>query len=660
MAAVSASKPSRPFILDRVAPAVVLILGALFRFVGLGSVRHGYDNSYQIYDAVRLLDGGRWPLLGQPSSVFLDNPPLMPYLQSVPLLLWRSPWAPYIFITALNTVAIWFVYALATELKGRKVGLIAAFLFAVNPWVVHFSRQTWTQGLLPFFLALAAWGLWPALVDRASNPRRLFIGLLAMAAMMLTYILAFAILVPLILLLLLFWRRLPQRPAVAGLLLLALALVLYGAGLTTRLAPNVQKLSNFTTGIGEGRAAAFTDEAAEHALRLVTGYEYLAPDRDTTPSLIATELAALVHWLITVALLAGGIRALFALRRPSADRRLAIVLGLWFLLPVLGFSLLPSAVHPHYLLLTLPAGQMVAAWGLSDLAERDRLQPFLALLLLAIGIVFGLALQQTAAAAAATPVPGNELEGWTLRSVARTGNKIRRATADVTDYPRRIYATGNSVLLSGASATYLEVVSGLSYPDFLLRSAQEPLLYVLINQQPQPTALAPATGTSAEPVLQLAGQKRVFLERALPADRAHMLAIPQTVVDWHSEAGLSLLGYDLAPSNPAPGEDLSVTTYWSVDSFPPGYLEWFVGAYYQVLNEDWQLLANVSGHGQWARRWQIGDIYIEHVTVPMPQEEGDYRLLLGLHDTIHGRQFSLASPDGPVMFITQPLPVEAE
>src|SRR5690606_26661291 len=167
------------------------------RFAWLGAVRHGYDNAYQIYDAVRLLDGGEWLLIGQPSSVFLDNPPLMAYLQSVALLVWRSPWSAYLLVTALNTAAIWFVYALGRDLKGKAYGLLAALLFAINPWVVHFSRFTWTQGLLPFFLTVAAWGLWPALAtERRGEPRRVLLGLLAVAAMIQTYVLALAVLAP--------------------------------------------------------------------------------------------------------------------------------------------------------------------------------------------------------------------------------------------------------------------------------------------------------------------------------------------------------------------------------------------------------------------------------------------------------------------------------
>ena len=63
-------------------PAAVVLLGAALRFMQMGLIRYGYDQSYPAFQAVALLDGGVWPLIGQPSSVFLDNPALMAHLQA--------------------------------------------------------------------------------------------------------------------------------------------------------------------------------------------------------------------------------------------------------------------------------------------------------------------------------------------------------------------------------------------------------------------------------------------------------------------------------------------------------------------------------------------------------------------------------------------------
>ena len=161
---------------------LVLAIGAGLRFANLGLIRHGYDASHPIYDALRILVGHEFPLLGQPSSVFLDNPPLMGYLQALPLLLWRSPWAVYLFVIALNTLAIAFVYRVAQALLGNAVAFFAALLFAINPWLIVYSRWSWVQGLLPFFMALIAWSLWPALVDRSRSPWRLIVAAVGLGA----------------------------------------------------------------------------------------------------------------------------------------------------------------------------------------------------------------------------------------------------------------------------------------------------------------------------------------------------------------------------------------------------------------------------------------------------------------------------------------------
>lgn len=632
---------------------LILVVGAFLRFAWLGTVRHGYDNAYQIYDAVRLLDGGEWLLIGQPSSVFLDNPPLMAYLQSIALLVWRSPWSAYLLVTTLNTAAIWFVYTLGSDLKGRPFGLLAALLFAVNPWLVHYSRFTWTQGLLPFFLAAAAWGLWPALATGRREPRRLLLGLLALAAMIQTYVLALVVLAPVVLLLIVFRQHLPRRSALAGLLAILLGLVAYALGLSTRLEANLAKLALFASG-GDGAGLGFNLEAIEHTVRLVTGNEYGA---DLTAPLWLDMLVRLVHLLLLAALLAGAVRALRALRRDTPDRRLAFVLFAWLLLPALGFALLPFPVHPHYLLVTLPAGQFLAAWGLHPLVERPALRPVLAVLLVVAGLSSGLALRQTALASAAAPVGGGDFDGWALSAAAAAGAEIREATAGVPGYPRRVAAGGNSVLLSGASATYLEVVGDLSYPDYVLLPEAAPLLYVLVRQPPQAGALGPREERLPGSTMAFADGSSVFFARVQPTSRTDALALPTIVVDWGSEAGLSLLGYELEAGPAQAGETLPLTTVWRVEELPPARGGWYAGAYYQILDEAWQLRTNVSGRGQWGWRWAMGDTYVERVVVPLPEEPGEYRLLIGLHDPIHGLSFGLQSPEGPQPFLTLPLTV---
>lgn len=626
-------------------PLFLLLLGVFFRFPELGTVRHGYDQSYQMYDALRLLDAGRWTLLGQPSSVFLDNPPLMLYLEALPLLLWRSPWAVYVFVTVLNTAAIWFVYDTGRALGMRLVGFVAAFLFAVSPWVVHFSRLPWAQGLLPFFLSVAAWGLWPALAAEKRAPKRVLAGLLAVTAMMLSYILAFAFLAPLALLLIFFYRRLPSRALLVAGVVFLVGLALFVVGLLGAPERNQGKLTAFL----KTNALQLNEEAAKHALRLVNGLDYngqdLYDERDTEPSLL-TRMAA---YFLGLAILTGLARAVWALRKAGRGRTIGATLLIWFLTPLLGFSLLPIPVHPHYLLLTLPAGHFLAAWPVALLLRPSRWRPAVALALLVVAVPFRLNLYAAGEATLArASVAG--LSALPLNEAARVGEQIRAMTAGV-PAPRCVYAEADAVVLSGMSATLLEVNKDLSYPDFVLLPGQQPFLYLLLNHADGLEAVEPQKETDTEAALMLADGARVSFLHVFPYSWEAGMSLPNHLVDWASDAGLSLLGYTLEGGPLTAGGSLMVTTYWRVHELHPQRGEWYVTPFYHVVNDGAQIVANVSGKGVWGYRWQLGDVYVQRVVIPLPASlaPGTYRLALGLFDAVHPDQrFALQAPGGGV------------
>jgi hypothetical protein len=150
------------------------------------------------------------------------------------------------------------------------------------------------------------------------------------------------------------------------------------------------------------------------------------------------------------------------------------------------------------------------------------------------------------------------------------------------------------------------------------------------------------------------------LHRVAPVSRSEALAMPATAVDRPTSAGLTLLGYDAGPAVPhAPGEDLTLTTYWRVDDLRPERAGWFVAAYYQILNAAAQIEANVNGRGQWGYRWQLGDVYVERAVVPLPAglSGGDYRLIFGLFDPIHALDFPMVAAGGDAPFHSIPLAV---
>ncbi len=638
-----------------VALLIVLAVGAGFRFFNLGLVRHSYDDSYPIYEALRILDGHKLLLTGQPSSVFLDNPPLMSYLQAIPLLVWRSPWAVYIFITALNTIAIWFVYRSAQQLLGNAVGLLSAFLFAINPWVVYFSRTTWVQALIPFFTALIAWGLWPTIATEHRSPSRVLVAGLAVTAMMQTYIQAWGVLVQTGPLVTLFRRRIPRRALYVGISIFALALVVYGGGLSERWETNRTKLLGFLSK-GELR---LTREGLDHAVRLVTGrdFEYVYGWGETREYNLRRASSLAVHYLLGAALITGVTRAVIELRRRGRGQRTAVVLLVWFAVPILLASISAYPVHPHYLLLSCPAGHMLAAWGISPLLHRKGLRWIVIFILLVIAILFGFNLYQASEEVATRPT-GPEFNDWALGAGAKMGAAVRDLSKG-DGYPQRICAKGHETLLSSLSGTYLTTLGEIDFPNYVLLPGEDPLLYVLVNTVPEPEALGPLQESFPEHDIIFADGTRVSFLRALPYSRDRALALPDAVLDWPSEAGLTMLGYSLNAAV-RPGQPIHCTTYWRVEELRPGREEWYIDAFYHLLDQAGQIITNVGGHGQWGYHWQLGDVYVDRVSIPVPADlaPGEYRIEIGLFDCIHTRNYPLRSPDGPIYAVVVPVTVE--
>lgn len=640
---------------------IVMAVGALFRLLNLATVRHGYDQSYPMYDALRMLDGGELLLIGQPSSVFLDNPVLMSYIQALPLALWRSPWSAYLFITFLNWLAIWFVYRLGRRFWDERVGLVAALLFAVNPWVVFFSGLTWVQGLLPLGTAVVAWGLWPVLAG-GQSPRpsaRVLLAGLATVMMVQTYIQALGILLPLLLLLLLFRRRVPARALYISGALLTVGFLIYGVGLSDRWEANRQKLAGFS-GDSEIR---LTREGYDHSMRLVTGRDYEGARAQPEPSGVRRALSDAAHYLLAAAIVSGVVHALLALRQNGRQRRIAAILLIWWGLPMALTTVAPYKVHPHYLLLGLPAGHMLAAWGVSPLMEARGRRMATSLVLALIAALFLVNVYQAGRAVSENAM-WSAFDGWGLFAGQRLGNHVRQLTAPPAAgqaiYPRRVYAQGEDAILSSLSGTYMRSMTELDYPSYVILPGEEPLLYVLFGESYVPAALGPRQETFPEREMVAADGTVVSFVRAAPYSREAALALPEVVVDWPNDSGLTLLGYSLEGDTTAgPGDIIAGTVYWRVEGLPPDRNERYVASFRQLLNDQHQIVANIPGAGQWGYQWQAGDVHVERFQIQVPPDTtpGAYQVALGLSDPVHQTSFSFQAPGGQEPVFTIPVTV---
>lgn len=631
---------------DRLITTLILLTGVVTRFMQVGLIRYTYDQSYPAFQAVGGLDGGIWPLIGQPSSVFLDNPALMPYLQALPLSLFRNPWAVQGFILFLNSAAGWFVWRVATDLIGRRGGWIAAFLFAISPWVIFFSRTTWVQSLVPFFMAVIAWGLWPIFAGERTEARRFLAGGVAVTLLTQTYIQAWGVLPQIGLLLFIFRHRVPKRPFLAALAVFAAAVGLYIFGLSTRVDINATKAGGF---LSEGWQD-FTAIGLRHASRFVNGIDFRATyAADSAVAPVWATLSTMAVVLLTGCLLAGMIRAVLALRHEGQKRRLAIVLLIWFFVPVLMTSVQGVFdIHPHYLLLTLPAGHFLAAWGIIPLL-RPRVGALVVGSLFIAGAIFTHDLYRANARVAQHPtMPA--FDGWSLAAGAKVGQAMREHLLSAPGpYPRRIVADGDKALMSGLSASYVQPIRGVEYPDFVVLSAGQPLVYVVDGRIDIPSWLQPYLHLESLRRLDFVDGTRLIVARTLPLVAGQMGGRPDTPVEWPSDAGITLLGYTLG-GLAVPGSEIDLVTYWRVDEMKPEQAEWYVATSYHLVDENAGLLSNIGRHGQWAHRWELGDVYIEHTMIPIPESAmpGIYSLEIGLFDSVRVQPYTLFDRGAPV------------
>lgn len=630
---------------------VLTLLGALFRFIALGGVRITHDLAWQGWEAARILSGV-YPLIGQPSSVFLDNPPLMGYIQAIPLFFWRSPWSIFIFITALNTLAIPFIFAAVEQVFGRRVAVLSTLLFVINPWVAHFSRMTWTQGLLPFFLAALFWGWLP--IFAKTNPhetghsqvlsKRYLWGWVAFTAMLQTYIMAFSMLLPAALLTVIFWRKLPKKQLWIGVGLLSLSMLFYGWSVAQNIDQNSGKFAEFLSELAsstEEPAEAepeqflnFTDDAIIHAMRLITGRDFVGQDingPDPAGPIPVPILSQIARWVLSAAFLAG---LLVCLLKRSASYW---VLLIWFFMPVGMMMVLPSSVfvHPHYLLFTLPAGGIIAALGLNWLAQQHQA---IAFSILALLVLFGgqwqLSLWQSRQATILNATALG-LSGLPLTDAANVGKKIRQKyEAENVSLPIRVVADMNDQVASSMSGMWVDSIDGLNQAGFSLINSEQKVIYILLGDY-----VSSNLGWHINPEK----WDMVVLNNKWPVQILEQDDVEVNVsfdLEIKSEAGFTLLGYSTNKIE----DTFSIHTYWRVDALHDERVEWFVSPFVHLIGADGQTLANQAPYGQWGYRWEVGDVYVN--TMRFEQTDAAVKLGIGLFDPISGRTFMLSGGNG--------------
>ncbi len=345
----------------------ILLLAAVLRLAQLDLAEFKSDEAGVMRRALALIQEGQLPLIGPGSSQGPSHPPLQIYLMALPFSVTQDPrWAVAV-VAMIHTAAVLVVYLIGARFFNRRVGLIAAFLFAVNPWAIYYARKMWTQNW-PLATVLFILCLLLLVVERRSWA--LVGACLALAALVGTHLGGLAFILVLLLVLLAFPSRVERRWLLIGILLFGLFALPYLYYDATHDWQNLRGM--FDLGGGEIQVDL---NAARFATWLSSGFHY----QDLAGARYAQFLDGLLNlrWLdiVAMALFVLGLSYLIirvishALRGREHWDRIAgrdVVLLLWLLIPVALQTRHSQPVYPHYFILLYPAQFLVIAIFLSD------------------------------------------------------------------------------------------------------------------------------------------------------------------------------------------------------------------------------------------------------------------------------------------------------
>ena len=614
-------------------PLSVTLLAAFVRWHRLDDIRLTWDHAYPIAQAQMLLSKGEWPMLGQATTFFVSNPPGQAYVNLMPLALFGSMWGVFWFITTVNLLAVPLLYRLGREVFDEREALIGSFLIAVSPWVVLYSRTTWSSALVPIGTTLILALLLPALSElpHPARYRRLLAALIGLTILTQSYLLALFIApVQVGLILLLRFRHIPWRAVQLGGAIFSAGLGLFAFNLIRDWSFQATRLTKFAESAAPQIRPQF--EALQLAVRYATSLDYrTAPIIMGTASPTIMDLAQVCGYLLAAVLLLGVTRALYGFWRRQPSAWISAALLIWWLTPIVLMSLDSHRIHPWHLRLSLPAGHLLIARGLRPIWTRRRASGWLMLTGgLGLAVISFANFNADSLYNAAHPA-AFELDHITLGASRRIGQALRRLTE--VHKVNEIYANLPWPSPIAWSQRPLTTVSWFVIPDRIIVPMDRPAIYVRLGHgaPTPPFDLARRVETIAFP----GGDSVVF--DVFPAmDRPTIAALPQTRVDWPSETGLTLLGYTF--NRPLRiGETITVTTYWLVENLTESRPQYIYGPYLHLDATDDSIYLNAGAPGIEGSYYRQGDLYIQPIQLPIPPEArpGEYQLELGLYDGVH-------------------------
>ena len=405
------TSPNQPTISRRtelVLLVVILLITAVLRIGWPGLTEFKADEAHLLELALEMAKFETFPLRGISSSVGFPNFPMSVWLYALPLFLWKSVLSATIFTGLLNTLAVLGCYWLVRRYWGAEAALTAALLFAVSPWAIHHSRKIWAQNLLPVFVV--GWGITAVLTFVESRPKFIILNFLCLAISAQAHLAAFALIPATALIMLVFWRRIPWKETLIGLLLAALTFLPFIIYLLTDGLDYVNLDAVSTDGSTIERSWSF--EPILHAWRLASGWQIHALAGGAFRDYLATVPSlTLVYWVWGLLFIAGLIFMMVRIWQANTPTRdlapspsqgegwgegdtlqpsiaqnaqIYTILLIWLIIPILFFAPPFLPVELHYFLPIYPVPYMIMGIFVGHLVTRWRRAVIVVLLITAV------------------------------------------------------------------------------------------------------------------------------------------------------------------------------------------------------------------------------------------------------------------------------------
>lgn len=133
--------------------AVIFLTAAYLRLFRLDLIEFKFDEAFTVFQMTNFYAHPYLPQTGPPQSTGVYNPPLFNFLMIFISVVSKSPQFLSFVIAFINTIFVAVFYLVIRKFYGNITAVFTAFLIALSPWGIIFSRKIWIPDLIfPFMV----------------------------------------------------------------------------------------------------------------------------------------------------------------------------------------------------------------------------------------------------------------------------------------------------------------------------------------------------------------------------------------------------------------------------------------------------------------------------------------------------------------------------